>query len=256
MKSDSSPDTPATAGKPEMEKREKYLLRTSRKIVPLLKAMAKKTDLVTARVPVGGYTVMTAVLDILPARNLIILDYGPDESLNKKLLAADQIVCTARHNFVETCFNCSGIKRVKYKGEPAFAAPIPDSVLHLERREYFRIKPLISHPAYISLTDENEQLFKLRIFDIGVKGLSMQDWEPRLKLSADEHYENCKLTLPANPSVTVNLEIRYTSSGSTENGDAAVRAGCRFINLNQNDELTLQRFINMVQLEQNAMVKG
>ena len=239
-----------------MEGIEKYLLHTSRKIVPLLKSLAKRPDLITAKIPDSSHSVITAVLDILPDRNLIILDYGPDDSLNRKLLEAERIICTTYHEMVETRFSCTDVKRVKYKGERAFAAPIPTSVLHLQRREYFRIKPLISHPAFISVMRDDEHPLKLKIIDIGAKGLSLDDKSLQLKLSEGDRIENCKLTLPANPSVKVNFEIRYITDIGSKEGQTTHRVGGKFVNLNANDEFTLQRFINMVQMEQNAKLKG
>lgn len=239
-----------------MDGMEKYLLHTSREIVALLKALAKKPDLITARLPHTGHSVITAVLDILPGRNLLILDYGPNESLNNELLAAERIVCTAHHEMVETRFNCSNVQRVKYKGAPAFAVPVPDSVLYLQRRGYFRIKPLISHPAFISLMRDGEHPLKLQIIDIGIKGLSLADRGLISKVSVGDQIADCKLTLPANPSVNVNFEIRYITDISTKNGESVQRVGGRFIDLNPNGEFTLQRFINMVQIEQHAKLKS
>lgn len=236
---------------------EKYLLSTSRKIVPLLKALTKKPDLITVKIPNSEQSVLTAVLDVLPDRNLIILDYGPNESLNNKLLEAERLICTTRHEMVETRFSCTSVQKVRYKGAPAFAASMPTSVFYLERREYFRIKPLISHPAYISFTLENEQVIKLKITDIGVKGLAFLDNGYLSWASVGDRFENCKLTLPANPSVLVTLEICYRSNSSkAEDNDSANRMGGRFVDLNHGLEFTLQRFINMVQIEQNAMVKS
>jgi len=240
-----------------MDDMEKYLLSTSRKVVPLLKALTRKPDLITVKIPNSEQSVLTAVLDVLTERNLLILDYGPSDSLNNKLLAAERIICTTLHDMVETRFSCGALKKVKYKGAPAFATPIPDSVLYIERREYFRIKPLISHPAYINLRLEDDQPVKLKITDIGVKGLSFTDTGSASRAAAGDRFENCRLILPANPSVLVTLEIRYrTGNGKPEDGNARDRVGAKFIDLNQGLEFTLQRFINMVQIEQNAMVKS
>jgi len=256
MTTNLNPKTMQQVGKSGIEGTEKYLLHKRREIIPLLKALAKKPDLITAKIPESDHKVITAVLDILPNRDLIILDYGPNESLNKKLMAAERIVCTTHHEMVETRFNCSDILRVKYKGAPAFAAPIPASVLHLQRRQNFRIKPLMSHPAFITLIRDDAHPLKLKIIDIGAKGLSLEDKSLQLELSDGDQIENCKLTLPANPSVQVNLEIRYTTNTGSKEGQTAHRVGGKFINMKANDEFTLQRFINMVQMEHNAKLKG
>ena len=190
-----------------------------------------------------------------PKKNLLVLDYGPNHALNKKLLAADKIVFTARHDMVEIRFSSGSIKQVKYNGEPAFATPIPTSVLYLQRREYFRIKPLISHPVYCQLSREDANPLKLRIIDICIKGLSLQDDDFQLKVSEGDRFEKCKLILPANPKLSLGLEVCYTKTINLSDGLKTNRVGGRFSNPNVNDEYVLQRFINMVQLEQNALSK-
>jgi len=256
MSNEFGPQANESGSKTGIEDLEQYLLRSRRAVLPLLNAMKKKPDLITARIPSSDLSVMTAVLEVLPKKNLVILDYGSNEKLNKKLLAEERIVFTTRHDMVETRFSCDNVKRVKYKGEPAFAALIPASIMHLQRREYFRIKPLIQHPVYVSLLREDQYPLKLKAIDICIKGLSLEDSGSVLKVSEHDHIENCKLTLPANPSLTVNLEVRYTTNILSKEGQAANRIGGRFTNFNQSDEFTLQRFINMVQIEKNAISKG
>jgi c-di-GMP-binding flagellar brake protein YcgR len=256
MANGSLPKDGAGDAKPGIEDLQKYQLQKNREIVQLLKALATKPDLITARIPSTGQSVITAVLDVLPAKNLVVLDYGPNEALNRKLLEADRVVFTTRHDMVETRFGCAGVRRVKYNGGPAFAAAIPQSIMYYQRREYFRIKPLISHPVFCTVELTERPSLKLKVIDIGVKGLSLQDDAARLQAEAGELIEGCTLTLPANPSLKVDLEIRYTTPFVVKEGQATNRIGANFVGLKQKDEFTLQRFINMVQMEQNALSRG
>ncbi len=253
MTNDAHAETAVNRDKPGIENQEKYLLRSNREKINLLKALREKPDLITARIPGSGHAVMTAVLDVLPKRNLVVLDYGPSEALNKKMLAAEKIIFTTRHEMVETRFSCGALKRVKYLGQPAFVTAIPASVLYLQRREYFRIKPLISYPVTCELSREDQATLKLKVIDIGIRGLSLQDEEAQLPVSEGDLFEKCTLFLPANPKLEVDLEIRYMVTTNAKDGQKVNRIGGMFIKATQNDEYTLQRFINMVQMEQQAM---
>lgn len=255
MSNESNPQADKNSAKSDVEDLEKYLLCTRRAVIPLLNALKKKPDLITARIPTSGQSVITAVLDVLPKKDLVVLDYGSNEKLNEKLLAAKRIVFTTRHDMVETRFSCDDVKRVKYKGAPAFAASIPASIMHLQRRECFRIKPLIQHPVYVSLMREDESPLKLKVIDIGIKGMAMEDSGMVLNASEGDRFEKCKLTLPANSSLNINLEVRYTTNIMLKDGQAANRIGGKLFNLNKGDEFTLQRFINMVQIKKNANSK-
>jgi len=243
-------------GQTGIEDQKKYLLRAKREKIRLLKALREKLDLITARIPGSGHAVMTAVLDVLPKKNLVVLDYGPNEALNKKMLAAEKVIFTARHEMVDTRFSCSGLKRVKYQGQPAFAAAIPDSVLYLQRREYFRIKPLVAFPVTCKLSREDQVVLKLKVIDIGIRGLSLLDKEFQLQVSKGVMFEACTLLLPANPSLEVELEVCYMLTTNMKEGQQISRVGGKFINISPTDEYKLQRFINMVQIEQNAISKA
>ncbi|MCB1761323.1 MAG: flagellar brake protein [Gammaproteobacteria bacterium] len=256
MANGSIPEGGAGNAKAGIEDLQKYLLQKNREIVQLLKALASKPDLITARIPSSSQSVITAVLDVLPAKNLVVLDYGPNESLNKKLLEADRVVFTTRHDMVETRFSCDGLRRVKYNNGPAFAAAIPQSIMYHQRRGYFRIKPLISHPVLCSLTLAEGVERKLKVIDIGVKGLALQDDAAQLEVEAGDLIGESTLALPANPSLKVDLEIRYTTPFVSKEGHSTHRVGAKFVGLKQREEFTLQRFINMVQMEQNALARG
>ena len=255
MTQESDPQAAERVGKSGIEEQEKYTLSSSRTVVPLLKALIKKPDLITAKISGTSHSIMTAMLDVLPGKNLIILDYGPVEALNTKMLEADRIIFTCRHEMVETRFTCNQVQRVKYRGAPAFAAAIPTSVLYLQRRGYFRIKPLISHPVFLTLNREEEPSVKFKVVDIGIKGLALVDTENQLKTDTGDRLEKGKLTLPANPSLNVDLEVRYQIEAGSREAQTCNRIGARFTNLTQKEEFILQRFINMVQIEQNSLAK-
>ncbi len=253
MTKDTNKITATSPSQTGIEEQKKYLLRNNSEKIRLLKALKTKPDLITASIPGSGYAVMTAVLDVLPKKNLVVLDYGPNKALNKKMLAAEKIIFTTRHEMVETRFSCSGVKRAKYQGQPAFAAEIPDSVLYLQRREYFRIKPLVAYPVICKLNRGDQVVLKMKVIDIGVQGMSLLDEGLQLQVSKGDLFEACTLLLPANPSLTVDLEIRYMLTTNITKRQQINRIGGKFINIALNDEFKLQRFINMVQIEQNAM---
>lgn len=256
MTKDTNTTTAVNREQTGIEDQKKYLLRTSQERIRILNTLKEKPDLITARIPGNGHAVMTVVLDVLPKKNLLVLDYGPNEALNKKMLAAEKVIFTTLHEMVDTRFSCSGLKRVMYRGQPAFAAAIPDSVLYRQRREYFRIKPLVAFPVICKLRLEDQVVLKLKVIDISIRGLSLMDQDFQLHTSNGERFEGCTLLLPANPSLEVDLEVRYMLTTNMKEGQQINRVGGKFIELSLTDENILQRFINMVQIEHNAISRA
>ena len=82
------------------------------------------------------------------------------------------------------------------------------------------------------------------------------DKEDQLQISTGERFEACTLRLPANPSLEVNLEARYMLTTQHKGKEKITRFGGKFIDISPVHEYKLQRFINMVQIKQNAISKA
>ena len=72
---------------------------------------------------------------ILEDKGIAVLDYGPNDVVNKKLLDYGQrIVFSSVLNGIRAQFSAEHITQAKFKGDTVFAIPIPEKLLWLERR--------------------------------------------------------------------------------------------------------------------------
>lgn len=117
----------------------RYMLYSRTEIIFILRSMLKKGSMATIYFNHGKHFFLTALIDLDDRSNTLIIDRGGDEEINQWAIKADRLLCTANLDKVKIQFSLQGLKQVQYDGQPAFAAKMPESMLRLQRREYFRL---------------------------------------------------------------------------------------------------------------------
>jgi c-di-GMP-binding flagellar brake protein YcgR len=232
-----------------IEDHDRYLLRSQAEIRGQLLKLAKKPDIITAYFNKGSNFILTAVLGVVKERNLVVLDVGPDDETTRQAIASNRLVCTTKNMGVPVKFTVENLQSAKYQGKQAIAAPLPDSLYRLQRREFFRVQvPRINAPTCEIPIDIDGESVTLKIVDLSVGGMCMlvpedQPFRPKLR----DIYENCLIQLPDFGELTVDIEIRNQGTFYTSKNETIPRFGAAFLNLNMQNNLYLQRYIYHLQ---------
>ncbi len=231
---------------------EEYILRSRDQVISVLKELSKRPDIVTAYFGGGKHHMLTAVLAVLPERDLAVLDIGPEETLNRRAQAAERLVCVTKHDGVAVRFSLSGLSRAKFQGREVFAAPLPESVLRLQRREFFRVHVPLMNPVTCRIPCPDGGTLTLNVSDISVGGIGLIDPTFRIEPIPTTVLEQCYLTIPDFDSFNVDLEIRSAHRLRQRDGNEVNRIGCRYAHLAPDKLVIIQRYINKLQIEQRA----
>lgn len=235
------------------ENLQDYLIENQAGVVAKLKMLAKNNTMITAMYNNGESSMSTGIIQVLRDMDLVALDIGPTESLNEQLLKAGRIVFKAELDGVDAQFTASSITRAKLKGEPVFAIPIPDSMLWVQRREYFRVRIPLGAPAYCEIMQADGSYRKYKVYDICSGGLSLHDEFEDLEVDNGIALSACKLELPEQGHGQVNLEVCNLIPMKIGDKPAGRRVGCRFINLGMSFAATIQRYINAIEAARRRM---
>lgn len=237
----------------EVEEHEKYLLYSRTAIINVLSELSKRPDIITAYFNNGREYLLTAVLTVLPERDLVVLDYGADEKLNQRILAADRVVCVTKHDNISIKFSCAGVQRAKYQDRQAFAALLPETLFRLQRREFFRVTTPIFNPlkCWIQMPAAREQ--ELNIVDISCGGLGLADPFCQFEPEVGSILRECRIELAEFGMITCDLEVRNSFLQPQSDGSKMRRLGCAFVNLPLDKNALIQRYIHRVQIEQKAI---
>jgi len=242
-----NPDQSKQGRQDSAEGQQEYLLENPISVIAKLKQLVKNNCTVTATFDNGNNSMNTTVIEVLKDMDLVALDYGPTESLNAQLLATDRIIFKADIEGVDCQFTATSITKAKLHGEPVFAIPIPENILWMQRREFFRVRIPLGIPAYCEVKQEDGSYRKYKVLDISGGGISLHDEFKDLNLEAGVVLSACELELPEHGHGKVNLEVRNILPRRQGDKDAGRKIGCTFVNLGMSFAATIQRYINAIE---------
>jgi len=225
---------------------EQYLLHGRGAIIQKLRQLAKGKNMITAHFGGGKHTMLTFVVDVMPDRDLLVLDYGANEAMNEKLLSAPRIVFKTQHQGVTAQFTATEIQRAKLQGKTAFACPIPDDLLWVQRREFYRVRIPRGEPLTVEIVNEEDQVIQYDAIDISIGGISLHNTSNDIAFEAGQEFINCKLNFSTGESGLVKLLVRNILPLKADNPDAGDRIGCAFMELGNDISNSIQRYINAI----------
>jgi len=191
----------------------------------------------------------------MPGR--ICLDYGADEEDNQRLLADERRIVAYSHNRVRAQFPALELSKVEWEGHPAFAAPIPDALIRVQRRGFYRVDTPIAAPLFCRFATADGHTAEATIVDISLGGIGMLEPRdlPAGLLAVGEVIPTCRIDLPGYGTIETGFEIRNCKSQPTGTGELSRRLGCQFTNLDGRMGNRLQRYIQKLELERRRMAK-
>jgi len=233
-----------------VENMEQFLLHGRGAIIQKLRQLGKGKNLITAHFGGGKYSLLTAVVDVLPDKDLLVLDYGADETMNKKILSADRIVFKTQHQGITAQFTVSDMKRARLRGKTAFACSLPDSLLWVQRREFYRVSIPRSDHVTCTINSPRDEAgtapHEYPLLDISIGGLALHATRASDSFEPGQIYAHCHLQLPAAEPETVALEVQNILPVRDNDPAAGLRIGCRFVDLHPELGASIQRYIHTV----------
>jgi c-di-GMP-binding flagellar brake protein YcgR len=230
----------------------KYRIDSRVEIVAILRSLMTAGELVTAYFNGGREFVVTAVLEVDAQRGFAVLDSGANPQLNDRLLAGGQISATSSQNGVRVQFKTSPVEAISFEGRLAFRVPIPDSLIKLQRREYYRMPMPLTRPVKCEVPAAEGERVHVVIADISVGGVCLMGEPTGVPLEPGQILPGCRILLPEMGTVTTDLAVRNTYTVTLKNGAQARRTGCAFVRLGAQQEAMVQRYIMKLDRERRG----
>ncbi len=238
----------------------KYLLHSRKEILFILRAMREKGDMVTVYFNQGNDFLLTTLLDISADGGTMLLDPGSNAEMNRKALQSDKLVFIAAHDKVKIQFTVRRLNATEYRGREAFRASVPDEMLRLQRREYYRLTAPVAHPLRcaipVKLADGSRTTVETTVIDISGGGLAVMAPPEGVEFETDHLFENCRIELPEVGTVLTTLRVRNVFEFTQRSGAKNKRSGCQFVDLPGPMLTLIQRYIIRVERERKARETG
>lgn len=236
-----------------------YLLRDRREIVPILKSLAEKRAVLTAYIE-GQESFITSVLGLGGEDGSLILDVSPDEKVNARAAAASELIVAGQLERIRLQFSLSGLERFPYEGHPALRAALPESVLRLQRREFFRLATPVAAPPVCNIVTEGptgeRKTISVKVVDISSGGVAVIVPPAEMALTPGMDFDDCRLYLPEGEPIPVRIRVRNLFQVDRQNGVRVWRAGCEFFGLSNAMTARIQRYIFKVERDRKAREGG
>ncbi len=239
------------------DEENRYLIHSRTEIVFLLRSIMKHNTLITAYFNRGNEFVLTSLVGFDADKENLLLDLGPDQELNRKLVDSKHILLTTTNEQVKVKFSASQASLVSFEGHSAFRIPIPTKMVRMQRREYYRISSGIVNPLKARFTlpiNGVATMAEVTVLDISCGGVALIDQHHTIDLEPGNAYEDCRIVLPELDTIKTGLQVCNTYEVTLRNGLICKRSGCRFVGITESDRGSIQRYIT--RMERGLSVKG
>lgn len=233
-----------------MENESSFLIYNPKQIISHLSLLVKRKCQLVAYFGNNDEFILTTIIEI-DKENNVILDYGPNEYINKKSLHSQKITFSGKYLGIPIAFSGTKLTKIQYKGEPAFKMSLPGSIFWRERRKFYRVKSPISKFTYCWLELNQQERINLKVFDISIAGFSMLNDcnEYFNRLIPDIRFEQCRLILSETSEDIVSFEIRGVSVINPKRLNKIERISCKFIQITPTFESAIQRYMQQIEIE-------
>ncbi|MGZ8289025.1 MAG: flagellar brake protein [Telluria sp.] len=237
-----------------------YRVESRKEVIALLRNIGDKHQLVTLLVRGHAEVCMTSVLAVDADTNTVYLDCSISSEQNRRIASGARISFETTLDKIRILFVAdNGVQTTTWEGNPAFKMALPDSLIRLQRREYYRMPTPVSNPvrAVIPMPFElggGSNIFPLT--DISCGGIAILDNKLLLSNTIGNKFEGCKIELPEIGTVATTLQIRNSLDITLLNSKNNRRLGCEFIDISRGNLANVQRYITKLERERNARLAG
>lgn len=243
----------------DLENWHDFEVESRREIIALLRAIGDKNQLIRMLVQGESEVCVSSILDVQPEHDAVILDCSIDRAQNQRIVDAKSIECETTLDKIRILFTASGVEKCFHDGNPALKIALPETLIRLQRREYYRMSTPVSNPVRVHIPLPAELgggITPFPLADISCGGIAIMDNKLMLGDTIGKQYPGCRIDLPEIGSVTTTLQIRNSLDMTLLNNKLNRRLGCQFLDIPRAMLANVQRYITRLERERNARIAG
>lgn len=236
-----------------------YEVGSRREIVSLLRGIRDKNQLIRMLIQGDADVCVTSILDVDVEGASVTLECSINKEQNGRIVAASQVAFETTLDKIRILFGADKVEQTMFENTPALRIALPDSLIRLQRREYYRMSTPVSNPvrAVIPMPAElggGTNVFPLA--DISCGGIAILDNKLLLGNAIGQVYADVRIDLPDIGTVITSLQIRNSLDMTLLNSKTNRRLGCEFVDISRGNLASVQRYITRLERERNARIAG
>ena len=227
---------------------EEFLVHSHSSIASILRNLMRESSIISAYLTTSNEVVATSVLHVDLDKKMVILDATKETKLNNQFASSSNVLFDLKQNSVILQFVAKQTQPARFNGLSAVYIDLPDRLLRLQRREFFRVAAISNSNVTCVITDNIGLTHKLEVEDVSLGGIGVILVDELLQVKQFKVFKDCELRIPGFTTLTVDLQVRNCFEKTQAGGRKVRRLGLSYGNLSPDKENLLQKYINKCQL--------
>jgi c-di-GMP-binding flagellar brake protein YcgR len=236
------------------DEENEYLIANPKEIVSILQTIAQRKSRVAMYYNESISMVLTMILAV--DENGVWIDAASNPQDNRLIERSKRIIFVSTHNQAKVQFIATDVMLGTYEDAPAFSLGLPQKLLRLQRRDYYRL--VTAETGALNCTirpiaDQAHIQHEVTVMDISIGGVALVCEQTGVELHPGMVYEHCQIELPELGTLEATIEVKNTFEITDRNGKVKRRAGCVFIKPDGRTTMLLQRYVAQMQQQLAGM---
>lgn len=244
----------------KMSDEDRCTVRNPKEIGQILVDLAKSKSMINVSFNQGQDQCLTTVIAVDRESNAAYLDIGIDEGFNARLLASTHITFI-KNEGVKIKWISASVSVVKLKDGQALRIAFPQSLVRLQRREFFRLKTPIINPVMCNIPminpdyPDEQKTLELTLVDVSLGGIGViaLDLLPPQVVEGAK-FDGCKIGFPDIGETHLTLCVRNIRQMNLHDRSIKHRIGFEFINPSRGNQGLIQHYV--FRLEREAIAEA
>lgn len=231
---------------------DEFRISAPREIVALLKQFQDGNLLLNLNGS-NGAMLSTTLWSLDPTRGQLSFSADALAPMTQRLVECDEATAVGYLDSIKLQFDVQGLVLVRGVGGSAISARMPRELFRFQRRNSFRVRPLLrsSPVARVRHPVIAEMQLALRVIDVSIGGCALFLPDDVPPIQPGSVMNQVQLDLDADTRVLADLRLQHATVLNPEAKGA--RMGCEFVRLGSEGERALQRFIDQTQKRRRLM---
>lgn len=241
---------------------QQYVIHNAKAIGQILGDLLKQKTTLKVSFNHGNDVYLTTVIALDTVNHAVFLDIGRDEDFNKRLLESHQVTFEKddgiRIRWVSTRLVAANMSDGK-----AIKIAQPQSIIRLQRRDYYRISTPIINPVlcHIPMPDpknsNEEKTLELTLVDISLGGVGVTSigiLDPGFTPGAT--FSSCKMDFPDIGMTSLKLQVMSMTPIPMKDGTIKHRIGLKYVDPSRGNEGLIHRYTYTLERAAMAIANG
>ncbi|NHZ84051.1 flagellar brake protein [Massilia sp. CCM 8695] len=243
----------------DIESWHDFEVASRKEIIALLRGIGEKRQLVRMVIRRGTEVCVSAILEVDPDNNTLTLDGSADPEQHRRFANVGRMAFETSLDKIRILFSSEEVQATTFEDTPAFTIPIPETLIRLQRREFYRMATPVSNPVSVVIRLAQDAGGGTHVFplaDISCGGIAILDNKLVLGTTIGQSYTGCRIDLPDVGAVQTTLMIRNSVDLTMLNDKTNRRLGCAFVDISRGGLASVQKYITKLERERNARLAG